>query len=308
MSCPIKFCVLGSKAGGVPHIDKHPAGVAVLTPEELLLFDCGEGTQLQLLRAGLKPGSVRNIFISHLHPDHVLGLPALLAGYASLRRRSGLKITGPSGIREWIEATLLTLGVPLPFELHFRELEDDNSGEVYQSDRLRISCSRLEHRVTNFGYRLEEIVELNVNPELAAAFGLREGKQIGELKRRGRLQLPDGREVTVEEVAQAQHRPRIFAYSGDTRPCEALRHLATDADVLLNEATFTEAHRERAAYYCHTTARQAAAVARDAGVQRLFLTHISTRYSDLQEHLSEARTLFPATFIARELAIEDLRP
>ena len=306
----LQFCVLGNKAGGVPLLTRHPSATALLVPfgGEVLLFDCAEGTQLQLMRAKISRGAIQKIFITHLHVDHLLGLAGLLPTYSTERRSKELKVYGPKGLAEWLHVSLDTMDVRLRYPLTIVELPPDFQGVVDETEHYQITALPLEHRVPCFGYRWEEKPRRNVDMRKVRALGITEGKIIGEIKRRGSIEY-QGRQITLEDISHPPKPPRVFVYCGDTRPCDNAVQLAMNATVLLHEATFANEHQQKAAEYFHSTAAEAAGVAKAAGVNKLFLIHISARYKRLRTLLKEARVVFPRTFVAKELQRElILRP
>ncbi|GBD07742.1 Ribonuclease BN [bacterium HR21] len=299
----IHFCVLGTAAGGAPTLERAPAAVVVRIEGEVFLFDCGEGTQRQLIRAGISRRKLGLIAITHLHGDHVLGLVPLLASMSSDRRREPLLVIGPPGLGELVWTTLRLIDVQLSFELEVRELAPKTAGTVLETGRWTLRYAAVEHTVPSFSFRLEERRPPVFDMERVRALGLRPGRLLGELKRHGEVTLPDGRVVRLHEVAHHQPQPSLV-YCGDTQPCDADIELARGADVLLHEATFSEEHGELARRTLHSTAADAATVAAQAGVGELLLLHFSTRYDTLEPLLYEARRIFPRTRLARELRWE----
>ncbi len=303
----LQFCVLGNKAGGVPLLSRHPAAAALMVPfgGEVILFDCAEGTQLQLMRAKISRGAIQKIFITHLHVDHLLGLAGLIPTYSTERRSGELTVYGPEGVAKWLQISLEVMDVKVRFPLTIRELPATFTGTIVETERYTITAMPLEHRIPSFGYRWEEKPVRNVDMAKVRALGIRDGKLIGKIKREGYIEF-EGRRITLEEISHPPKPPRSFVYCGDTRPCENAVQLAQGATVLLHEATFAEEHRDKAREYYHSTAAEAAAVAKAAGVHRLYLTHISARYKRFRTLLKEARAVFPATFIAYELRREPI--
>lgn len=282
-----------------------PTAVVARIEEAVFLFDCGEGTQRQLIRAGVSRSKIQYIAITHLHGDHVLGLVPLLASMASDRREAPLHLIGPQGLRELVESTLRWTDVTLPFELHVRELPPDFRGEIAVASKWSLHCAPLRHSIPSFGFRLQERRLPAFDPQRLAEFGLASGPLLGELKRRGWVELPTGERVTLEQVTRPRSQPTLV-YCGDTRPCSEAIELARAADVLLYEATFGSTHAELAEETCHSTAAEAASVAAAAGVGRLLLVHISGRYSSAEPLLQEACAIFPNTELAEELCWETI--
>lgn len=302
----MKFCVLGNKAGGSPLLSRNHSATVLLLPGETLLFDCGEGTQKRLLEAKISRSSIDRIFISHLHVDHVLGLLALLATFSSDKRTRPLYLTGPRGLQEFLDCSFRTMDVYLRYDLDIRELDTHFSGRVAETECYTVQAQMLAHRIDSFGYRFEEKAHVNVDMEKARRCGLTEGRVIGRLKHEGRVQLEDGRVVTLEEVQALPKKTRSFVYCGDTEYSHRTVSLARKAGVLLHEATFDSSLGRKAGEWGHATAADAARVAKEAGVERLYLTHISARYSEFDLLLAEARAIFPDTYIAGELEQEEL--
>lgn len=302
----MKFCVLGNKAGGTPTLSRNHSATALLMEGETLLFDCGEGTQRRLLEAKISRSSISHILISHLHIDHVLGVFALLATLASDKRHKPLLVVGPRGIREFLLHTLQTMDIWIPYALDVCELATGFSGRVAETERYNIEAQMLEHRIDSFGYRVQEKSSLNIDMERAAALGLQEGVAIGQLKRTGQVVLANGTVVTLSDVVAPPRKTRSFVYCGDTVFSPKTIALARAADVLVHEATFAEALAEKAGAWGHATAADAARVAREAQVGKLFLTHISARYDTFTPLLDEARNIFPESYIAEELQKESI--
>ena len=293
----------------VPTRTRHLAATLLRRDGKMVLFDCGEGTQLQLVRGGLTRGTLSAICITHLHGDHVFGLPGLVTTLALLERTDPLLIVGPTGLREMLHAMPGIRTDGLPFEVTYRELADGFEHEVvYEDEHVTIEARPIEHRVFCAGFRYQERTRPgSLDGEGARAAGITEGWQFEALKRREAVTLDDGTLVSPDGLVGPERPGAAFAYVLDTVPCEGGRLLARDADLLLHEATFTDEHAARAAEVGHSTARQAAQVARDAGAKRLLLTHFSARYADTGLLVDEARQVFPATEAAEELARYEVR-
>jgi len=263
---------------------------------ERLLFDCGEGTQRQLMRsAGL--ADLDCVFITHFHADHWLGLPGMLKSFALRDRDQPLTIYGPRGLNRAMEDTRFIYG-RLAYQLRVRELEP---GQAVRFDGYAVTGLPVEHRAASaFGYAIvEDARPGHLDPALAERLGVTPGPDFGRLVRG---ETVNG--VAPEQVMGGAREGRKIVISGDTAPCEAIAIAAHEADVLVHEATFADDEVERAAQTGHSTARQAARLARDASVRLLALTHISSRYpgGDLRE---QAREVFAATEAPRDFdAIE----
>ncbi len=293
----------------MPTATRHLAGTLVRREGRSVLFDCGEGTQLQLVRGGLTRGRLDAICITHLHGDHLYGLPGLVTTLALLERTDPLTIVGPEGLADVMRAMPGLRNEWLPFEVTYRELSEGFEHEVvYEDEAVTVEARPIEHRVFCAGFRYQERTRPgSLDGAAARAAGISEGWQFEALKRREAVTLDDGTVVVPDGLVGPPRPGGAFAYVLDTVPCENGRQLAQGADLLMHEATFDDAHAPRAAAVGHSTARQAAEVARDAGAERLLLTHFSARYTDTSALVAEAREVFPATEAAEELERYEVR-
>jgi ribonuclease Z len=278
-------------AGSVPSARRGLPAILIRRGGEKLLFDCGEGTQRQLLRSiGLV--DIDAIFITHFHADHWLGLPGLLKSLALRERTAPLTVHGPRGLRELIASMQVAFG-RLPYKLTISELEP---AQAVAGDGYTITPVPVQHkRDGSFGYVLAEQPRPgHLDAELAERLGVRPGPDFGRLQRG---EAVGG--VSPEQVMGETREGRKIVISGDTAPCETLAIAAHQADLLVHEATFLHEELERARQTMHSTARQAAELARDADVRLLALTHVSSRYAggELRE---EARGVFAATEAPRD--------
>jgi ribonuclease Z len=293
-------------ASAMPTRQRNVSAVVLRLPErrELWLFDCGEATQHQLQRTPLRPPQIRRVFLTHLHGDHLYGLPGLLTSLSMLGLESPVDVYGPDGLGEVVDVTLRAAHAACTFPLRVHELAP---GVVLEDEDVRVRCLPLEHGVACFGFRIEEAPRPGrFDVDRAAALGVSPGPDFGVLKRGGSVVLGDGREVRGEELTAPPLPGRVVALCGDTLPCDAAVELARGADLLVHEATFGEGRRQMAALRGHSTAAQAAEVARRAGARRLVITHFSARYQEGGEEtvgdlLAEARAVFPATEAAHDL-------
>ena len=278
-------------AGSIPTARRGLPAVLVRRGGDRILFDCGEGTQRQLVQSvGLT--ELTEVFLTHFHADHWLGLPGLLKTFDLRARERPLAVHGPPGIRELVTLAMRVAG-RVRFELELVELAP---GDVLERDGYEIAPVAVAHRVSNaLGYVLyEDPRPGEFDPETATALGVVPGPEFGYLQRGETV-----RGVRPEQVLGPPRAGRKIVISGDTSPCETLRIASHDADVLLHEATFAEEERARAAETGHSTAAQAATLARDAGVTLLALTHFSTRYP-VGVLRDEARAIFPRTVLPRD--------
>ncbi|GIP10974.1 MAG: ribonuclease Z [Paenibacillus macerans] len=301
---------LGTNAG-VPSLERNVTSLALRLLEErrsLWLFDCGEGTQHQILRSPLKLSKLEYIFITHLHGDHLFGLPGLISSRAYQGGDSPLTIFGPKGLKKFVETTLGLSESRIDYKL---EIVEHDGGLLFEDDTFRVEAALLEHRIASYGYR---VVEKDLPGKLDAAvlerFGIRPGPLYGKLKKGESVVTPSGETLYAVDVLGKPKAGRVVTILGDTRPCSAAQKLAQNADVLVHESTFLHELADTAHAYHHSTARQAAKTARDAGAQHLFLTHFSSRYKS-EEQLGrledEAKAVFAGSELAREHVLYPVR-
>jgi ribonuclease Z len=303
----MKIIPLGTSSGK-PTLRRNVSGLDVVGEVEWWLFDCGEGTQMQIERAGLSPQKLVGIFISHLHGDHFNGLPGLLSSMALDNREKELTLVGPVGIHEYLDllASLKICYVNYPLNLiEFNEKSFANSAEslVYESPKLTVVTRPLDHRVFALGFRLEEKIRPGrFNLERARELGIPAGPLYSQLQAGKSVTLSNGCVIHSSEVLGEPRPGKIVSYCLDTRPCLNAVKLAENADWLIHEATFTEDHLEESHHFGHSTAVQAAEVAAEARAKRLLITHFSSRYTDVRQLVEEASVIFPETFAAEDLA------
>ena len=289
-------------AASAPTSRRGLAAYLIRRGGDRILIDCGEGTQRQLLRSGAGLVDVDEILLTHCHADHFLGLPGLLKTYGLRAREAPLRLYGPAGLRALMTTMDPVIGrLPYPFELI--ELRP---GEALDRDGYRISAIATDHGPPSLGYALAEDERPGrFDLDAARRLGVPEGPMFGLLQHGQAVTLDSGETVAPQDVVGAARPGRTVVFSGDTRPCRALFDAAVGADVLVHEATFLEEERDRAAETGHTTAMQAARLARDAGVHLLALTHLSTRYLG-REIAAEAVAEFPDTVVPRDFDTVDL--
>jgi len=299
----LSLTFLGTGAA-CPTVDRNVSSLAVHREGEMLLFDCGEGTQRQMMRYGVG-FSFNDVFFTHYHADHFLGVIGLLRTMGLLDRKEGVTLFGPRGAQRILSGAL-AIGIErnkFPVEII----------EVKPGDRLgrgeyELAVFETEHRADTVGYALVEHDRLGrFDPDRARELGVPEGPLWGQIHKGKAVTLPDGRVVNPADLVGPPRPGRTVVLTGDTRPHPAVLSAAKGADLLVHEATFGEEERGRALETGHSTAREAAIVARDAGVDRLVLTHVSARYSrEAPELLAEAQEVFPATVIARDGMVVDV--
>ncbi|MGH7482731.1 MAG: ribonuclease Z [Longimicrobiales bacterium] len=290
----IRVVFLGTAASR-PTVGRNVSALAIHREGETLLFDCGEGTQRQMMR--FRTGfSIRDIYFTHLHADHFLGVIGLLRTMGLQGWEEAVTLWAPAGGKSILHEAV-HLGVErVPFEIRIRELA---AGDAVAREDYDVVAYRTDHGTRSLGFALVEHERLGrFNPERARSLGVPEGPLFGRLHR-GETVTFDGRSVGPEQVVGPPRRGRRIVYTGDTRPCQATREISKAADLLIHDATFAEDEAERARSTGHSTARQAAKLARDAGVANLALTHLSSRYADDHRPLErEARAVFRRCVVA----------
>jgi len=288
---------LGTGAA-TPTIDRNVAALALQREGETILFDCGEGTQRQMMRYGVG-FSFTEIFFTHYHADHILGVTGLLRTMGLQDRSVPVTLYGPRGAGR-ILGGAIALGIERnKFPVEIVEIKP---GDRLRRDEYDIVVFETDHRADTVGYAVAEHIRLGrFNPARARELGIPEGPLWGRLHKGETIILEDGRTVAPADLVGAPRPGRTVVYSGDTRPHPALAEAARGADLLVHEATFADDEADRAKETGHSTAREAAQVARVAEARRLVLTHISARYSrDARELEAQARQLFPDCSVARD--------
>ncbi|HEX5922293.1 MAG TPA: ribonuclease Z [Baekduia sp.] len=284
-------------AGSVPTARRGLPATLIRRGADKVLIDCGEGTQRQLIRSVGLP-DLTEVFLTHSHTDHWLGLPGMLKSFDLRDRTAPLTVFGPPGTKALLDTVQKTVFGRLKYRFRVVDLEPD---AIVEFDGYEIHALRVRHRGEAYGYALiEEDRPGRFDAELAAKLGVAPGPDFGRLQRG---ETVNG--VAPEQVVGETRHGRKLVFSGDTSPCDMVRVAADGADVLVHEATFTSEERDRALETGHTTARQAAELAAEAGVGLLALTHVSTRYAG-GEIRDEARAIFPRTEVPRDFDLIDV--
>ncbi len=339
----IRIVFFGTGAAA-PTRQRNVSSVAVVLDGRVLLFDCGEGAQHQMMRSSVHSGALEAVFITHLHGDHLYGLPGLIATLGLNARSSPLTIYGPAGLRAFLDAVpypgttydveVVEIGARHETHRHMPRLyvtplppgeggasdpaaeRSDAAGErapgegranrttpveVRRGSGYRVFASPLHHSVPCFGYSIVEDDRAGAfDVDKARILGVPEGPLFGRLQR-GLDVTVDGRVIRSEEVVGPRRPGRRIAFCTDTRPCDAAADLARGSDLFIHEATYAKDHAREAVDRFHSTAEEAAHVAREAAPRRLILTHVSARYEDDAPLLADARPIFPATDVAHDL-------
>ena len=292
----IRVVFLGTAASR-PTVGRNVPSVLIARAGELLMFDCGEGTQRQMMRYATG-FTVDDVFFTHMHADHFLGIIGLLRTMGLQGRTEPMRLYGPEGTKEILHEAV-HLGVErVPFHIEIRELQAD---EVLRRDGYDIVAYRTQHGIRALGYALIEHERLGrFDVERARELGVPEGPLFGKLHRGETIEF-DGRRVDPADVVGPARPGRRIVYTGDSRPCKRTIEVGQDADLIIHDATFCEEEAERAQQTGHSTAREAANVAKKARALRLALTHISSRYADDPRVLErEARHVFRESFVAHD--------
>ncbi|HKD32417.1 MAG TPA: ribonuclease Z [Gaiellaceae bacterium] len=289
-------------SGSVPTAQRATSALLLRRGGERLLFDCGEGTQRQLLRSAVGLVELREVFITHFHADHYLGLPGMLKTFALRGRELALTVYGPRGLKD-LFSTLRRVFGRLPYPLELVELRP---GDVLERGEYNLVAFPVAHAVESIGYALVEHPRPGrFDVGAADALGLPSGPERGLLQAGDSVELSDGRVVTPDEVLGPPRAGRRVVLTGDTAASSLVLEAARGAEVLIHEATFLDEERERAEETAHATALEAAELAREAGVGLLALTHLSNRYFG-PEVAREARTIFPDTVVPKDFDVIDV--
>lgn len=300
----LRVVFLGT-AGSIPTPQRSLPSVAVQRNGELFLFDCGEGVQRQMIKARVSFHRRMKVFITHMHGDHVLGLPGLLQSMSLLGRENELEIYGPSGLKAFVEAVKQTVQFVLTFPLKVFEIED--AAVVCEEKEYAVNAVWAEHVIPNLAYALVEKTRSGeFYPEKAKSLGIPKGPLWSKLQHGSAVKLADGRVIKPEEVLGSPRSGRKVVYTGDTKPLQAIVKLAEGADLLIHESTFDDELLERAEEDGHSTPSQAAGIAKKTKAKQLILTHISARYKTADLLLEQAKKTFSHVNVAEDFMKIDL--
>jgi len=298
----VELFFLGTGAG-VPAKLRNVTAIALKLLEErgsIWLFDCGEATQHQILHTSIKPSRIENIFITHLHGDHLYGLPGLLASRSFQGGESKVTIYGPAGLKAFVETSLSVSGTYLKYPLEIVEISE---GVLFEDEQFIVEARKLEHGIPSYGFRIiEKDRPGTLLVDKLKEAGVTPGPLYKKIKEGISVTLEDGTILEAARFVGPKQKGRVVTILGDTRICEAAQELARNADLLVHEATFAKGEEALAYDYYHSTTTQAAETAKHANVKTLCITHISSRYdrNAAEELLQEARSIFSNSEIAAD--------
>ncbi len=305
-------------SSGVPTRARNVSAVALRLPQrsELWLFDCGEGTQHQFLRSDLRLSQLRRVFVTHMHGDHVFGLPGLLASLGLAGSSAGVDLYGPDPLEAYLQGVLRTSSTRIGYPLAVHRVREaaENGTVLLEDDDIIVRTTPLTHRVPAYAYRIEQKPRPGrFDVDQARALAIPPGPIYAALKRGETVSLDDGRRIDGRQLCGPTRPGVSVVYCTDTVFCEAAVALAQGADLLIHEATFSHGEAEMAFQRQHSTSTMAAQTAAEAGVQQLVLTHLSPRYApgnaiSADDLLAEARTIFPNTVLAKDFLSLDVTP
>ncbi len=284
--------------GSWPTVKRNVTSIAIKRGSEILLFDCGEGTQRQLQKSKLSYMQISKLFITHFHGDHFLGIPGLVQTMQLNDRKEPLHIYGPKGMNK-LTKELLSLGYFRPtYKIISHEIEP---GDIVEFKGYSIKTLKANHGVPSISYCLEEIIRPGkFNKKKALALGIPEGHLFSKIQKGNSIKLKDGRTINPEDILGKPRKGRKVVYSGDTKPVKNMIDFSKNADILIHEATFHSDLQDNANDYGHTTAKQAAEIAKQANVEKLYLTHISPRYLDEKIIEKDAKEIFKKSYVPKD--------
>ena len=298
----MRIIFLGTSAAA-PTRERGLPCVCIERGGEVLMFDVGEGTQVSYAKAGLGWNKKMSVLITHMHGDHCLGLPGMIQTMALQSRSRPVAVYGPPGIRDFVEANMNMLNFVPPFPVEVHEIKE---GMVYETDGYVVRSCRADHTIPAYSYLLQEKSRPGrFRAERARELGVPEGRLWGALQR-GEIIHVGGKLVEPKDVLGEERAGKTVGYSGDTRPTKWLEEFFAGCDYLIFDSTFTEEMRGRAEATRHSTAGEAAMLARNCGVRNLILTHFSARYSDDFLPLAEARRIHGSVIAAKDLMVVDV--
>ena len=302
-------------SSGVPTLTRNVSSLALKLSQssDVFLFDCGEGTQHQLMKSNIKSSQIKKIFITHMHGDHIYGLPGLLATLGLSGKSEGIEIYGPSELRGFINSALKSSFCKLSFPLHFIEVENFGSEteSLFENEKIKVSCAPLKHKIPAYGYRVSEKDKPGVfDIKKAESMNIEPGPIYSELQKGKKITLADGRSFDGKDFCGPPRKGESFVYCTDTVFSESAVSLSKNADLLVHESTFSEEEESMAYKKLHSTTIMAAKTALLSNAKKLIITHLSPRYTNKNaitpmDLLKEAQKVFPNTQLAKDfLSVE----
>jgi ribonuclease Z len=287
-------------SGGMPTVERSGPAIAIRKNNKIILFDCGEGTQVQMQKIPLSISKIHTIIISHLHGDHISGLPGVLMTLGLFNREKPLLIIGPKGTRNFLTCLSETAKLGIVYPIKIIELEKEVEELKFREYNIK-AIKAIHSEFNAYSYIFEEKTRSGkFYPNRALERGVPEGELWGRLQK-GETVILDGSIITPKEVMGPPRRGRKIIYTGDSRPNQKLEAYSKNVDLLIHESTFSEEHKDKALDYGHSTASEAANFASKVMAKKLVLFHISPRYSDSYEMLKTAKIIFKNTIIAKDL-------
>ena len=304
-------------SSGVPTLTRNVSSLALKLSQtaEVWLFDCGEGTQHQLMRSNVKSSQIKKIFITHMHGDHIYGLPGLLATLGLSGNSNGIEIYGPSELRSFVLSALKSSYCKLSFPLSFVEVEDFASLNkvLFESDKIEVRCTYLKHRLPAYGYRVNEKDKPGIfDIKKAKDLKIPPGPIYSELQKGKIIELKDGRSFNGKDFCGPPRKGESFVYCTDTVFSDSAVNLSKNEDLLVHESTFSKKDEKMAYEKLHSTTIMAAKTALLSNVKRLIITHISPRYTQRSlikpsDLLKEAQKIFPNTHLAKDFLTTEIK-
>lgn len=291
--------ILGS-GSAVPTSRRGLTAQFVSCSSRHILIDCGEGTQMQIRKFGIKFQRIEHVLISHLHGDHYFGLVGLLSTMHLMGRTKSIQVYGPKGLKEIVELQLNYGGARLSFDINFVEVPDDRQGVLFEDSKISIEYFPLKHRIPTTGFVIrEKQKERHLDGELARRDGVKV-EYFYRLKKGEDVIDGNGGVISADKYTTTADKPKAYAFCSDTKYTESIVPYVQDVDLLYHEATFLEGHKDRAKATLHSTARQAATIAKMASVGRLIMGHMSARYDSSKEHIVQAQEVFEDCWVAED--------
>ncbi|KGF96562.1 Ribonuclease Z [Prochlorococcus marinus str. MIT 9201] len=304
-------------SSGVPSLTRNVSALALKLSQssEVWLFDCGEGTQHQIIKSKIKSSQIKKIFITHMHGDHIYGLPGLLATLGLSGNSKGIEIYGPSGLRSFINSALSSSFCKLSFPLHFIEVENFASENkiLFENDKIQVNCACLKHKIPAYGYRVSEKDKPGIfDVKKAESLKIAPGPIYSELQQGKKVVLADGRTFDGKEFCGPPRGGESFVYCTDTVFSESAVALSKNADLLVHESTFSQEDESMAYEKLHSTTIMAAKTALLSNTKKLIITHLSPRYTNKNpitpsDLLKEAQKVFPNTHLAKDFLTAEIK-